>query len=95
MITSSTEQQQQQQQQLQQQLQIQSMIDEMKQMHMRIERAERKTQMLTDSFVVAGLWRTSSALCGWKKDNNDGDHEQHGGGGNDDEDMLQFEMTND
>jgi hypothetical protein len=66
------------------QIQIQSIVDEMKQMHMRMERAERRTQMLTDSFVVAGLWRKSSALAVWK-----------GGEEGGDEDMLQFEMTND
>ena len=66
------------------QIQIQCIVDEMKQMHMRMERAERRTQMLTDSFVVAGLWRTSSALQEWKS----GDYPE-------DEDMLQFEMTND
>ena len=66
------------------QIQIQSIVDEMKQIHMRMERVERKTQMLTDSFVVAGLWRTSSALPEWKGCENQKD-----------EDMLQFEMTND
>ena len=66
------------------QIQIQSIVDEMKQIHMRMERVERRTQMLTDSFVVAGLWRTSSALPEWKGCENQ-----------EDEDMLQFEMTND
>ena len=59
-------------------------------MHMRMERAERRTQMLTDSFVVAGLWRTSSALYGWSEqvvvvavdDNNNtnNDHSREEGG---------------
>ncbi len=52
-------------------------------MRTRMERVERRIQMLTDSFVVAGLWRTTSALEGWKCTESS------------EEDMLQFEMTND
>ena len=63
-------------------IQIQCMADEIKYIRSRMERAERRIQMLTDSFVVAGLWRTSSALEGWKCTGGE-------------EDMLQFEMTND
>ena len=86
------------------QLQIQSMIDEMKQIHMRMERAERKTQMLTDSFVVAGLWRTSSALNGWTEQHQQQQQQQVTSEKKEedchtyyycDQDMLQFEMTTD
>jgi hypothetical protein len=61
-------------------IQLQCMTDEMRHMRTRMERAERRVQMLTDSFVVSGLWRTSSALEAWKCN---------------EADMLQSEMTND
>ncbi len=63
------------------QIQIQSIADEVKETRMRIERMERRIQMLTDSFVVSGLWRTTSQLEDWKN--------------NKEVDMLQFEMAND
>ena len=63
-------------------IQLQSMVDEIKDMRMRMERTERRMQMLTDSFVVANLWRTSSSIDSWK-------------GFTADQDMLQFDMTND
>jgi hypothetical protein len=67
-------------------IQLQCVIDELKEMRMRMERTERRVQMLTDSFVVSGLWRTSSSLAGWKSVASDAG----------DEDMpLQFDMTND
>jgi len=47
------------------QLQLQSLMDELKSNQMRTERAERRIQMLTDAFVVSGLWRTSSSLEKW------------------------------
>ena len=59
----------------------QCMADELKLLRTRVERAELRIQMLTDSFVVAGLWRTSSSLEEWK-------HAM----GSKEEDMLQFEM---
>ncbi len=77
-------------------IQLQCIADEMREMRMRMERAERRVQMLTDSFVVAGLWRTSSSLEKWKRgkglnsDNNNNNHLN-----NNEEDMLQFEMTTD
>jgi hypothetical protein len=78
-------------------IQLQCVIDELKEMRMRMERAERRVQMLTDSFVVSGLWRTSSSLAGWKGGGlppPGSDHHHHAGGR--DEDMpLQFDMTND
>jgi hypothetical protein len=64
-------------------IQLQCIADEVKYMRTRMERVERRIQMLTDSFVVAGLWRTTSALEGWKCTESS------------EEDMLQFEMTND
>jgi hypothetical protein len=69
------------------QIQIQCILDELRSTRMRIERAERRIQMLTDAFVVSGLWRTSSSLEGWKpQDKKEEDTEDH---------PLQFEMTND
>jgi hypothetical protein len=64
------------------QIQIQSIADEVKETRMRIERVERRMQMLTDSFVVSGLWRTTSQLEDWKNNKEEVD-------------MLQFEMAND
>jgi hypothetical protein len=64
------------------QIQIQSIADEVKETRMRIERVERRIQMLTDSFVVSGLWRTTSQLEDWKNNKEEVD-------------MLQFEMAND
>lgn len=46
-------------------IQMQCMADELREMRMRMERAERRIQMLTDSFVVSGLWRASSSLESW------------------------------
>ena len=65
------------------QIQIQSIADEVKETRMRIERVERRMQMLTDSFVVSGLWRTTSQLEDWKNIKEE------------EVDMLQFEMAND
>jgi hypothetical protein len=65
------------------QIQIQSIADEVKDTRMRIERMERRIQMLTDSFVVSGLWRTTSQLEDWKNIKEE------------EVDMLQFEMAND
>jgi predicted nucleic acid-binding Zn-ribbon protein len=65
------------------QIQIQSIADEVKDTRMRIERMERRIQMLTDSFVVSGLWRTTSHLEDWKNIKEE------------EVDMLQFEMAND
>jgi hypothetical protein len=64
------------------QIQIQSIADEVKETRMWIERLEHRIQMLTDSFVVSGLMRTTSQLDGWKSNK-------------DEVDMLQFEMSND
>ena len=64
------------------QIQIQSIADEVKETRMWIERLEHRIQMLTDSFVVSGLWRTTSQLDGWKSNKEEAD-------------MLQFEMSND
>jgi hypothetical protein len=47
------------------QIQLQVLMDELKSYQMRTERAERRIQMLTDAFVVSGLWRTSSSLDKW------------------------------
>ena len=70
------------------QIQLQCIMDELKSTRMRIERTERRIQMLTDAFVVSGLWRTSSSLEGWKCKEEDK-------GGDVEDQPLQFEMTND
>jgi hypothetical protein len=50
----------------------------------RVEVAERRIQMLTDSFVVSGIWRNASSLGQWTKSMAAAN-----------EDVLQFEMTDD
>jgi hypothetical protein len=67
-------------------VQLQCIADEVREMRMRMERTELRLQMLTESFVVAGLWRTSSSLEKWKTSSSCLSKE---------EDMLQFEMTTD
>ena len=61
-------------------IQLQCMMDELISTKARVERAERRIQMLTDAFVVSGLWRTSSSLESWTEG---------------DDRSLQFQMTND
>jgi len=70
-------------------LQLQCIADEVREMRMRMERTEQKLQMLTESFVVAGLWRTSSSLAKWKMTSSSSCFCKE------EEDMLQFEMTTD
>ena len=64
------------------QIQLQCVLDELKTTSVRLERAEKQIQMLTDTFVISGLLRTSSSLEKWRcaADNSD---------------MLQFDLTND
>ncbi len=69
-------------------LQLHCIADEVREMRMRMERTEQKLQMLTESFVVAGLWRTSSSLEKWKMTSSSCLCKEE-------EDMLQFEMTTD
>ena len=54
-------------------VEIQCIMDELKSNRMRTERAERRIQMLTDAFVVSGLWRTSSSLDEWKSEDQEYD----------------------
>jgi hypothetical protein len=70
-------------------IQIQCLADELKEMRMRMERTERRVQMLTDTFVVSGLWRTASSIEEWKCCTDTASTTLN------EEDMLQFEMTND
>lgn len=63
-------------------LQLSKLMDEVRETRSRIEHAERRIQMLTDSFVVSGIWRNASSLKTWTK--------TLAG-----EEDLQFEMTSD
>jgi hypothetical protein len=62
--------------------QLRALIDNVQETRARVESAERRIQMLTDSFVVSGIWRNASSLDTWTK-TLAGDDE------------LQFEMTSD
>jgi hypothetical protein len=63
-------------------MQLQALMADMKETRARVEHAERRIQMLTDSFVVSGIWRNASSLKQWAKTVMD-------------EEELQFEMTSD
>ena len=61
---------------------LRALVDELRDTRKRVENAERRIQMLTDSFVVSGIWRNASSLKHWAKAMTD-------------EEELQFEMTSD
>jgi hypothetical protein len=62
--------------------QLRALIENVQETRTRVESAERRIQMLTDSFVVSGIWRNASSLDSWAK--------TLAG-----EETLQFEMTSD
>ena len=64
--------------------QLHTLADMLKDTRARVEVAERRIQMLTDSFVVSGIWRNASSLGQWTKSMAAAN-----------EDVLQFEMTDD
>ena len=47
--------------------QIQTWINMYRDSNTRIDALERRIQMLTDSFVVSGIWRNTSSLEHWAK----------------------------
>ncbi len=59
-----------------------SLLEDVHQTRARVDNAEKRIQMLTDSFVVSGIWRNASSLSTWAK--------TLAG-----EEPLQFEMTSD
>lgn len=59
-----------------------SLMDDVQQTRARVANAEKRIQMLTDSFVVSGIWRNDSSLNTWTKTLTG-------------EEPLQFEMTSD
>jgi hypothetical protein len=59
-----------------------ALMEDVQQTRARVETAEKRIQMLTDSFVVSGIWRNTSSLSTWAK--------TLAG-----EEPLQFEMTSD
>ena len=64
------------------QIQLQFVLDDLKTVKNRLERAEKQIQMLTDTFVISGLLRTSSSLEQWRC-------------ATDNSDMVQFDLSND